>query len=74
MFQQGSGWNVGVATKNMRKHCLWSYLMVKCLCLAPEVTVREIYIHPEPEVLGEYNLVSNFQKTIQLTNSIKKES
>ena len=26
----------------------------KCLYSAPEVTVREIHSHPEPEVLGEY--------------------
>ena len=29
-------------------------IISKCLCPAPEVTVRDIYSHPGPEVLGEY--------------------
>ena len=51
----------------------------KCLCPAHEVTVREIYSHPETEVSTGMLLKilfsnSNFQKSVQLTNSIKKES
>ena len=37
----------------IRENIFYGYYS-KCLCPATEVTVREIYSHPEPEVPGEY--------------------